>query len=131
VAAPREVESPDVIGPAPTLPGDDDTPTTTSPSESTTASTAPTVTSTPTAIEPTPPPASGASTFENRWFSDPDAYPQVALWGVLLSLVALGATWISRRTSRNLVGALVGVVPFVVVLYFFFENLNRLMPPSL
>jgi sortase A len=50
---------------------------------------------------------------------------------VLLSLVALGATWISRRTSRNLVGALVGVVPFVVVLYFFFENLNRLMPPSL
>jgi hypothetical protein len=26
---------------------------------------------------------------------------------------------------------LVGAVPFVVVLYFFFENVNRLLPPSI
>jgi hypothetical protein len=26
---------------------------------------------------------------------------------------------------------LVGGVPFVVVLYFFFENVNRLLPPSI
>jgi sortase A len=29
------------------------------------------------------------------------------------------------------VGALAGVVPFVVALYFFFENVNRLLPPNI
>ncbi len=69
--------------------------------------------------------------FENSWFSDPDAFPQVAIWGVLLTLVALAATVLSRRVRRNWVGALVGIGPFVVVLYFWFENVNRLLPPNL
>ena len=69
--------------------------------------------------------------FENSWFSDPDAFPQVAIWGVLLTLVALGATALSRRVRRNWVGALVGIGPFVLVLYFWFENVNRLLPPNL
>ncbi|MCX6520511.1 MAG: class E sortase [Actinobacteria bacterium] len=69
--------------------------------------------------------------FENSWFSDPAAFPQVAIWGVLLTLVALGATALSRRVRRNWVGALVGIGPFVVVLYFWFENVNRLLPPNL
>jgi hypothetical protein len=29
------------------------------------------------------------------------------------------------------VGALVGIGPFVIVLYFWFENVNRLLPPNL
>jgi sortase A len=29
------------------------------------------------------------------------------------------------------VGLLVGIVPFVIVLYFWFENVNRLLPPNL
>lgn len=69
--------------------------------------------------------------FENSWFSDPDAFPQVAIWGVLLTLVALAATALSRRVRRNWVGALVGIGPFVIVLYFWFENVNRLLPPNL
>jgi sortase A len=69
--------------------------------------------------------------FENSWFSDPAAFPQVAIWGVLLTLVALAATALSRRVRRNWVGALVGIGPFVVVLYFWFENVNRLLPPNL
>jgi sortase A len=69
--------------------------------------------------------------FENSWFSDPDAFPQVAFWGLGLTLVALGATALSRRMRRNWVGALVGIGPFVVVLYFWFENVNRLLPPNL
>lgn len=73
----------------------------------------------------------GQDLFENSWFSDPDAFPQVALWGVALTLVALGATALSRRVRRNWVGALVGIVPFIVVLYFWFENVNRLLPPNL
>jgi sortase A len=38
---------------------------------------------------------------------------------------------ISRRTKRDWVGLLVGIVPFVIVLYFFFQNVNRLLPPNL
>ena len=65
------------------------------------------------------------------WFSDPDAWPQIALWGVGLTLIALAAWRLSKRVRRNWVGALVGIGPFVVVLYFFFENVNRLLPPNL
>ena len=36
--------------------------------------------------------AASQELFENNWFSDPDAFPQVAIWGVLLTLVALAAT---------------------------------------
>ena len=74
---------------------------------------------------------SGEELFANRWFSDPDAFPQVALWGLALTLVALAATALSRRVRRNWVGALAGFVPFVIVLYFWFENVNRLLPPNL
>ncbi len=69
--------------------------------------------------------------FENSWFSDPDAFPQVAFWGIGLTLVGLGATAISRRARRNWLGALIGVAPFIIVLYFWFENVNRLLPPNL
>lgn len=75
--------------------------------------------------------AAGAELFENRWFSDPDAFGGVALWGIVLITVALLAWRLSRRVGRNWVGALVGLVPFVVTLYFFFENVNRLLPPNL
>ena len=75
--------------------------------------------------------AVGQELFENRWFSDPDAFPQVAAWGLVLTLVALAATALSRRVRRNWVGALAGFAPFVVVLYFWFENVNRLLPPNL
>ena len=77
------------------------------------------------------PPVAGQDLFENRWFSDPDAFGQVALWGTLLTIVSLAAWAISRRARRNWIGGLVGVVPFVIVLYFFFENVNRLLPPNL
>jgi len=65
------------------------------------------------------------------WFSDPDAWPHVAAWGFALIGVSLAAWGISRATGRNWVGALVGIVPFVVVVYFFYENVARLLPPNL
>jgi sortase A len=43
----------------------------------------------------------------------------------------VGAYLLSRRTRRDWVGGLVGLVPFVVALYFFFQNVNRLLPPNL
>jgi sortase A len=75
--------------------------------------------------------AADGDAFSEGWFADKRAFAQVALWGVVLTAVALGAYAISRRARRNWVGALAGVIPFVIVLYFFFENVNRLLPPGL
>jgi sortase A len=72
-----------------------------------------------------------ADAFSEGWFSDPGANSQVALWGVVLAVVAIGAYLVSRRFRRDLAGLLAGIVPFVVVLYFFFQNVNRLLPPNL
>ncbi len=72
-----------------------------------------------------------ADAFSEGWFSDPGANSQVALWGVVLAVVAIGAYLVSRRFRRDWAGLLAGIVPFVVVLYFFFQNVNRLLPPNL
>lgn len=72
-----------------------------------------------------------ADVFGKGWFSDPAANPQVGLWGLALTAIAVLAYLISRRVRRDWVGLMVGVVPFVVTLYFFFQNVNRLLPPNL
>jgi len=72
-----------------------------------------------------------ADAFAEGWFSDPTANSQVALWGALLAAIGIGAYLISRRAKRDWVGLLVGIAPFVIVLYFFFQNVNRLLPPNL
>ena len=38
---------------------------------------------------------------------------------------------LSKKAKRDWVGLTVGIVPFVIVLYFFFQNVNRLLPPNL
>lgn len=72
-----------------------------------------------------------ADAFEQGWFSDPAANLHVGAWGVTLGLVAAAAMWVTTRSGRNLVGAAVGFVPFMVTLYFFYQNVNRLLPPGL
>ena len=72
-----------------------------------------------------------ADAFGQGWFSDPGANRHVGLWGLMLASIATAAWWLSRRVGRNLVGAAVGVAPFVVSLYFFYQNVNRLLPPGL
>ena len=72
-----------------------------------------------------------ADAFADGWFSDPGAPAQVALWGLALAAVGALSTLVSRRAKRDWVGLLVGLGPFLVVLYFFFQNVNRLLPPNL
>jgi len=72
-----------------------------------------------------------ADAFSEGWFSDPGANAQVGLWGAAVAAVAMAAFLVSRRFRRDWTGLLVGIVPFVVVLYFFFQNVNRLLPPNL
>ena len=69
--------------------------------------------------------------FADGWFSDTSAIPPAILWGLALAGVAAGIYLLSRKVRRYWVGILVGFVPFFVVLYFFYENVNRLLPPNL
>ncbi len=72
-----------------------------------------------------------ADAFDDGWFSDPNANGQVALWGLLLAAVGIVSYLVSKKAKRDWVGLTVGIVPFVIVLYFFFQNVNRLLPPNL
>ncbi len=72
-----------------------------------------------------------ADAFNDGWFSDPNANAQVALWGLLLAAVGVVSYLVSKKAKRDWVGLTVGIVPFVIVLYFFFQNVNRLLPPNL
>ncbi|MEM9745910.1 MAG: class E sortase [Actinomycetota bacterium] len=72
-----------------------------------------------------------ADAFGDGWFSDPGAYLQILLWGLALIAISIAAYALSRRARRDLVGAVVGVLPFVFALYFFFQNVHRLLPPNL
>jgi len=108
-------------------------PTTTTSAPATTSEPAPgsTVAPVPETTAPRQAAVIGGPELERGWFDDPDAWPQVALWGLALTATALLAWTISRRTGHNWIGALAGIVPFIVCLYFFFENVNRLLPPNI
>lgn len=72
-----------------------------------------------------------ADVFESGWFSDGAAWPHVLAWIALEILVVWGAWQVAKRFRNRLIGAAVGFVPFFVVLYFVFQNVNRLLPPNL
>jgi sortase A len=69
--------------------------------------------------------------FGRGWFHDDEAYVPIALWGLLLTLISVGSYLVSRRFRRDLVGFAIGVAPFATSAFYFFQNLNRLLPPSL
>ena len=69
--------------------------------------------------------------FSQGWFDDRAAFPQIALWALALTIISLLGYQISKRYRRWSVGILAGIVPFVVALYFFYQNVNRLLPPGI
>ena len=75
--------------------------------------------------------AASQDAFSAGWFSDPGAWPQVGLWGAALLGWCLLCYLLARVLRRVWVGLLMGFAPFVVLLYFWFENVNRLLPPNL
>ena len=91
----------------------------------------------PTPLRPTPPPSrlqpatATPDAFSDGWFSDSSAIVPAILWGLLLAAIGYGIYWLSHKVRRYWVGVLAGFVPFIVVLYFFYENVNRLLPPNL
>jgi sortase A len=80
------------------------------------------------------PPAAATATpdaFSDGWFSDSSAIVPALLWGLLLAAIGYGIYRLSHKVRRYWVGVLAGFIPFLVVLYFFYENVNRLLPPNL
>jgi len=69
--------------------------------------------------------------FSGGWFDDTAAIPHAIAWGLGLLAVIAGAYFLGRWAKRLYVCFLVGAVPVVIVMYFFFENVNRLLPPGL
>ena len=92
---------------------------------------APTSASTPATTIAAAPPAASEDAFAGGWFDDSAAWPQIIVWGLLLAAITIGGYVLARRQRRIWLGVLVSFVPFVVVLYFWFENVNRLLPPGI
>lgn len=69
--------------------------------------------------------------FGGGWFDDPDAPAQVALWGGILAVIGAIGFMISRAARRDLIGFAVAIAPFAVASFFFFQNLQRLLPAGL
>ena len=72
-----------------------------------------------------------ADALSRGWFSDPSAIPQTLLWGLLELLIVIGAWQVAKKFRNRFIGVAVGFIPFFVVLYFVFQNVNRLLPPNL
>lgn len=115
-----------------TLPG------TTGPGTTKPGTTGPGTTSPGTTGPGTTEPTSGTDTsdesveaFSEGWFSDPAAWPHVIGWVLLEILVVVSAWMVARRWRNRLLGVAVALMPFFVVLYFVFQNVNRLLPPNL
>lgn len=79
----------------------------------------------------TAPPDVTSDAFSEGWFHDTGAILPSILWGLALVGVVVASYFIGKRLRRLWVCWLVGAIPFVVVLYFFFENVNRLLPPGI
>ena len=69
--------------------------------------------------------------FSNRWFSDEEAFPQVTLWAGSCAAIVVAAYQLAKRFRNLPMGLALGILPFVVGLYFFYENVNRLLPAAL
>ena len=53
------------------------------------------------------------------------------MWGLLLLAIAVLSRRLSRHFRRHSIGIAAAAIPFVVCLYFFYQNINRLLPPGL
>lgn len=83
------------------------------------------------AADATPVAPAESDAFSEGWFADKAAWPQIILWGLALVAITTFGWWLARFWRREWVGALAVFVPFFVCLYFFFQNVNRLLPPGL
>ncbi|MBM3638131.1 MAG: class E sortase [Actinobacteria bacterium] len=65
------------------------------------------------------------------WLHDPSAIPQTLMWAIAAILMWWLGGFLGRRLGRQVLLRAFVVVPFLVALYFFYENLSRLTPTNL
>jgi sortase A len=133
LAPPANLPEPQVDAELPPeeLPGGDPTAPSTTPLAAPTGSADSAPTSTAVAADQDEPAVVIADPLAAGWFSDDGAWPQVALWGLALAAIGIGASFVSRSLRRNWVGALAGIAPFLGALWFFYENVIRLLPAAI
>lgn len=73
----------------------------------------------------------GESVLAHGWFDDSAAWWHVIGWSLLDLVVVAGGWALARRTNRRWLGIVVAAVPFLFVLYFVYQNVNRLLPADL
>lgn len=146
---------PDPIPADTALPGDDTVPTDTAPTENApptsvaldpatgpaatgpAATTGAVVTASTSQVAPAASTASTRSSgftgdaFSQGWFADSGAWPHVIGWGVAFGLLWYGLFRLAKRFRRLWLMLVVGFVPMLVVLFFFYENVNRLLPAAI
>jgi sortase A len=69
--------------------------------------------------------------FQQGWFDDTSAVPHVLAWGALFGLIWYGCYRLAKRLRRLWLGIVVSIAPIVFVLYFLYENVERLLPAAL
>jgi sortase A len=69
--------------------------------------------------------------FSQGWFHDTAAWPHVIGWGLVVAAIAAAGYFVARALRRYWAGFAVAAVPFVVALYFFYQNVNRLLPAAI
>ena len=72
-----------------------------------------------------------ADAFDQGWFHDRGAIAPVIAWAAICIAVAAGAYQLAKRRRNSIIGIAVGAVPFVIALYFFYENVDRLLPAAI
>ena len=74
--------------------------------------------------------SSVSDSFSAGWFSDSGAWFPTILWAAIVGLVAFGF-WMLGRHWKRWAAYLLAVIPILFVLYFFYENVARLLPPNI
>ncbi len=82
------------------------------------------------ATEPAGPPPPSVDELTAGWFSDSSAWLPTIAWATL-GVLAAAAAWLWARRWRRVPAYVLAALPMGVILYFFFENLSRLLPPSI
>jgi sortase A len=72
-----------------------------------------------------------ADAFDQGWFHDSGAIAPVIAWAAICIAVAVGAYQLAKWRRNSIIGIAVGAVPFVIALYFFYENVDRLLPAAI
>ncbi|CAB4737409.1 unannotated protein [freshwater metagenome] len=75
--------------------------------------------------------AEDAPQLSRGWMTDSAAWWHVIGWGLLNAGVVAAGWLLARRTRRWWLGLAVAAAPFLLVLYFVYQNVNRLLPADL